>query len=195
MLKVAVVFMAAVALGIGTFFAGYHARIWYEGHRLMAYTFETWSPANQWFHDGELPVGPKTWVKAPNPNAIISRASYDLRDGPVRIRGQLPEGTYWSLSLYGDDSVALVSLNDQEIGTRRVDHVLIHNSMNPDDIHGMNAAQAVPGRSWRGYAVLRFLVPTPESYEAVRASQLSFTMTACSVINDALVCIDRETGP
>ena len=194
MLKIVILLIVAIALGMGTFFAGYHARIWYEGHRLMAYTFEKWSPANQWFHDGELPVGPKTWVKAPNPNAIISRASYDLRDGPVRIRGRLPEGTYWSLSLYGDDSVALVSLNDQEIGSTQVDHVLIHDSMNPDRIKGMDAIRVVPGRSWRGYAVLRFLVPTPQSYEAVRASQLTFTMTACSVVEGALVCIDPKAG-
>ena len=52
-----------------------------------------------------LPDSDSRAVVKPNPDFLYATAFYNLKEGPLRLRGQLPDSTYWSLALYQPNTV------------------------------------------------------------------------------------------
>lgn len=53
-------------------------------------------------------------VVMPNPDFIYLTSFYDLSDGPLRLTGDMPDSTYWSVAMYHPNTVNWFVKNDME---------------------------------------------------------------------------------
>ena len=60
-------------------------------------------------------------VVMPNPDFIYLTAFYDLSDGPLQITGEMPDSTYWSVSMYYPNTVNWYVKNDMEFENNNLD--------------------------------------------------------------------------
>lgn len=174
------VVLAAVLFGVLVFSAslaaGYKIRLAYGPWALMQQTYAQWSPANTWFHDAEEPDA-ENWVKIANPDALISRAAYDLSDGPLSFEGQLPEAEYWSLSFYDGRSVNIATISDAAFESGRYRVLLVK----PRDLERITRrypeTPVVASRSERGYAVVRLIIDRSRPLSATASVQSDAQIT------------------
>lgn len=103
-----------------------------------------------------------------NPDFIISRCAYDLREGPLELTGEVPQGTYWSLTMYQDNSTNFFLVNDQGREGKAYRFVLAQAAQKPP---GAPAEQIVESPTARGYLVVRIFLNPDLDDEALRAVQ------------------------
>ncbi len=63
-------------------------------------------------------------IVMPSPDLLYSQCVYDLRDGPLRISAEVPQGTYWSLSAYDERTDNFYVVNDRTAGGKGIALVL-----------------------------------------------------------------------
>ncbi len=119
---------------------------------------------NAW-HLGERVTAAARTIVRPSPDFAYSACSYDLNNGPLRLRAA-PWDAYWSLSLYADNSDNYYVIDDREAHDG-ADIVLIRRGGE----HPRDVARVVESPSQRGIALIRRLAPTPDAYAA--AAQVS----------------------
>ena len=109
-----------------------------------------------------LPVpGMRAW--GPSPDLIYSKCVFDLSEGPVRFRSEIPED-YWSMSVYAANSDLVAVLNDRELEDRKVDAVFaLPGQPIPPGVRVIR----MPGA--RGAALIRALVASPEKLPAIES--------------------------
>ncbi|HFA49624.1 MAG TPA: DUF1254 domain-containing protein [Bacteroidetes bacterium] len=88
-----------------------------------------------------------------NPDFIYASCYYDLKKGPLRIRGELPWFTYWSLALYEPDTNNFFIKNDRGFDNNEVDIVLSRNK-----IEGIKEENNIISPTNEGYILFRILV-------------------------------------
>jgi uncharacterized membrane protein len=99
-------------------------------------------------------------IVRPSPDFAYSACVYDLAQGPLTIR-VAPWDTYWSLSLYGDNSDNYFVVDDRE-ARMGVEITLVRRGRRPPE----DAARVIESPSQRGIALIRRLAPTLEDYNA-----------------------------
>lgn len=67
---------------------------------------------NQMFH-APPPTHESREVVTPSPDLAYSVCVFDLSDGPVQVIADYPEGAYWSISAYADNTDNFFIANDQ----------------------------------------------------------------------------------
>lgn len=67
---------------------------------------------NQIFH-APPPTHESYDVVTPSPDLAYSVCLFDLSDGPIQVVSDYPEGTYWSISAYADNTDNFFVANDQ----------------------------------------------------------------------------------
>lgn len=169
---------AAAAIAALGAYAGYQAALAYVPWKLMRYTYGKWTPPNQWHH-ADAEAGEKTWVKIANPDFIISRASYDLGEGPLRFTGPLPERVYWSLTFYADNSVNVFIANDEDFETDRYDVILVRKGEAEAARARFPGARVAESPSRMGYAVVRLLIDRENPYEMTKEVQTAAAIAVC----------------
>lgn len=125
-------------------------------------------------------AGDDAWLHAPrvtpqtqevvrsSPDLAYSACAWDLSDGPLRLSAPGWED-YFSLSLYDSRSNNFHVVNGRDTGGKEVALVLATREQAED----LPAAEGVPtlvAPSETGIALLRYLAPTPETFE--RADQV-----------------------
>jgi len=78
-------------------------------------------------------------VVMPNPDFLYLTAFYDLSDGPIRLHGDMPDSTYWSVSMYHPNTVNWYVKNDMDYGSSSLDIKIRHavsaaSHHNPDEM-------------------------------------------------------------
>jgi uncharacterized membrane protein len=102
-------------------------------------------------------------IVRPSPDFAYSACAYDLSDGPLTIR-VAPWPSYWSLSLYADNSDNYFVIDDRE-ARAGVELTLVRRGARaPED-----APRVVQSPSGRGIALIRRLAPTVSDYDSARA--------------------------
>jgi len=95
-------------------------------------------------------------VVKPNPDFAYGTAFYKLDDGPVRVKGKMPDSVYWSVALYQPNTVNFYVKNDmqylEEGGNGGFDIVL--GKEDPQ----MNGAEYVHCPTKEGFLLIRLLV-------------------------------------
>jgi len=86
------------------------------------------------FPVNELSMGPKTTaenrlVVRPCPDLVYSVASYDVSKGPVLFTAQGPGDTYWSVSLYNQDTDNYFVINDRQVKSNPYSMLLVKQGM------------------------------------------------------------------
>lgn len=97
-------------------------------------------------------------IVRPSPDFAYAACPYDVSDGPVTIEVERWR-TYWSLSLYADNSDNFFVIDDRE--ARNGAEIVIVRAGRP---HPENAAPVVESPSARGVALIRRLAPTANDY-------------------------------
>lgn len=104
----------------------------------------------------------------PAPDLLYSACVYDLKFGPVRVAGHVPEA-YWSLSLHSKAAENFYLANDREVAGPRYDVVVALNGQHvPPDVAPDHVVRA-PTR--RGVALVRIFVPDATVLPTLRAVQ------------------------
>jgi uncharacterized membrane protein len=150
--RIAVVLAVALATHVGA--------LWLVPHVL--FTSVVGKPfagggVNQLGHR-ELPKpGMGAW--GPSPDLLYSKCLYDVSAGPVRITTPVPD-SYWSMSVYADDTDLVTVVNDRELPEHRLDAVFaLDGQATPDGVRVIRVPRS------RGVALFRTLVsdPSPEA--------------------------------
>ncbi len=130
---------------------------------LMGVAFDRLSDggANVWRVADRVTPLSRTIVR-PSPDFAYSACAYDLSHGPLTLR-VAPWQSYWSLSLYADNSDNYFVIDDRE-ARNGVEVVLArHRSDTP-----ASADHVIVSPSSRGIALIRRLAPTTDAYDRAR---------------------------
>ena len=105
---------------------------------------------------GTLPNEHSRQVVKPNPDFLYAVCFYDLKNGPVRISGDLPDSTYWSVSFFEPSTVTYFVKNDMEFGGSRLDITLSTQKLNTK-----SGKEQIISPGEKGMMLVRILVPDP----------------------------------
>lgn len=168
-------FWLGILIFISVAFASYRMTLWYIPHNLMQYTYKRWSPSNKWFHAGRE-TGARSWVPMGNPDFIISRCAYDLSSGPLLLKGMVPADTYWSLTMYQDNSTNFFIVNDTGRSGRPYQFVLAEKGRSMESLKNHSPDQIVYSPTRRGYLVVRIFINPDLDFQDLKACQEKATV-------------------
>ncbi|MDW3646495.1 MAG: DUF1254 domain-containing protein [Bacteroidia bacterium] len=122
---------------------------------------------------GQLPDEYSRQVVKPNPDFLYVIGFYDLSEGPIRISGNMPDSTYWSISFFEPSTVNYFVKNDLEFGTSKLDITLSRQKLNTK----ADKEQIISPRE-KGLMLFRILVPdpSPEKLAVYKTLQESIKM-------------------
>lgn len=102
-------------------------------------------------------------------DAVIAFCVYDLRSGPLLLDLAIPQGRYWSVTVYRVDTTNVFSINDQQLATklegRPVERIrmLLAKSAATTVFAADSADITVLSGDRRGIVLIRSLVSDPEN--------------------------------
>ncbi len=101
-------------------------------------------------------------VVRPSPDLIYSICGFDVSKGPLRISAPVPKDTYFSLSMFGDNSDNFFVVNDQQLPKDTIDVILVQNE---DQVSTLGGAPIVVAPSDRGVVLFRTLIQSEDRFE------------------------------
>ena len=137
----------------------------------------TGAHANAWRQTPRVTEQSRTIVR-PSPDLAYSACVYDLSQGPVEIR-VAPWRSYWSLSLYQDNSDNFFVIDDREAHAG-ADILIVQQGSSPPN---QTTAQVVESPSTRGIALIRRLAPVLDDYS--EATQVAHDDVCATLVRSA----------
>lgn len=110
-------------------------------------------------------------IVRPSPDLIYAACAFDVSGGAVQITAEVPEHTYWSISLFGANTDNFYKSNDLEAEGGRVDLVLVRRGA--DDVPV--GARRVETPTDRGIVLTRTLVGDEGRLEELDRVRRTFT--------------------
>lgn len=110
---------------------------------------------NQFFHSPLIDATSRSVVR-PNPDFLYSIGAYDLSDGSIKITGEIPDSTYWSIAFYQDNTVNYYIKNDQQFKSKNIKLVLIPKGTTYTPTEGEEVVEAPLDK---GVILTRLLLP------------------------------------
>lgn len=107
----------------------------------------------------DLPTHESRQVVKPSPDLLYTICTYNLTNGPLRITASIPEGHYWSLSIYGDNSDNFFVINDRQAGGDMVDLILVGTGTR---LYNPQKLPIIEAESFSGVILTRTLVSSGE---------------------------------
>lgn len=75
-------------------------------------------------------------VVMPNPDFLYSVSFYDLSYGDLKLKGNMPDSTYWSVSFYKPNTINWYVKNDKEFNSNKLElNLTINNTKGENIIH------------------------------------------------------------
>ena len=111
-------------------------------------------------------------IVRPSPDLLYAACAFDVSGGAVRIAAEVPEHTYWSISLFGANTDNFYKLNDLEAEGGRVDLVFVRRGAANDAPAG---ARQVEVPTDRGIILTRTLVGDEGRLEEFDRVRRTFT--------------------
>jgi uncharacterized membrane protein len=112
-------------------------------------------------------------VPLPNPDFVYSVMGYDLRHGPVRLRGRIPRDTYFSISAYASNTVNFFVVSDRELRGDAFDVVLVPQGSSKAEMP-ISGGLVVEAPTTLGVVIVRYLLLRNEDYPNLREIQHAF---------------------
>jgi len=109
-------------------------------------------------------------VVKPNPDFEYGTAFYDVSKNAIRIKGSLPDSTYWSVAFYQPNTINFYVKNDLEYQTDELDIILTKNK-----IEGESAEQIIAPTD-KGFFLLRVLISERNTKNQKRIQELLKTV-------------------
>ncbi|MDA8588861.1 DUF1254 domain-containing protein [Flavobacteriaceae bacterium] len=109
-------------------------------------------------------------VVMPNPDFLYSVSFYDLSSGDLKLKGDMPDSTYWSVSLYKPNTINWYVKNDKEFNSNKLElNLTINNTKGENIIHS-------PVK--KGLMIIRILVENKDqnSIDYYKSLQKSITI-------------------
>jgi len=89
-------------------------------------------------------------VVKPNPDFAYATAFFDISDGPIKIVGNMPDSTYWSVAMYEPNTINFYVKNDLQFGTDILELTLGHQDSELD----LDVTSTVK----KGFLLIRLLI-------------------------------------
>jgi uncharacterized membrane protein len=109
-------------------------------------------------------------VVMPNPDFLYSVSFYDLSSGDLKLKGDMPDSTYWSVSFYKPNTINWYVKNDKEFNSNKLElNLTINNTKGENIIHS-------PVK--KGLMIIRILVENKDqnSIDYYKSLQKSITI-------------------
>ncbi|MCR9240335.1 MAG: DUF1254 domain-containing protein [Rhodobiaceae bacterium] len=111
-------------------------------------------------------------VVRPSPDLIYTICAFDVSEKALRISAPVPEDTYFSLSMFGDNTDNFFVVNDKQLPKETVEVILVKNE---DQVEGLGGAPIVVAPSTRGVILFRTLIQSEDRFEELNATRLEAT--------------------
>lgn len=108
-------------------------------------------------------------VVRPSPDLLYTICAFDVSERPMRISAPVPKDTYFSLSMFADNTDNFFVVNDQQLPNDSVDVILVQNE---DQVSTLGGAPIVVAPSNRGVVLFRTLIQSEERFEELNATRL-----------------------
>lgn len=116
-------------------------------------------------------------VVKPNPDFAYASAFYNISEHPIRIKGIMPNETYWSVALYQPNTINYFVRNDQEFDSSEFD-LIISNNQNLQYENNIYSSEIIHSPGSKGFILIRLLLK--ERSEVLEQEMLSF-LTSISI--------------
>lgn len=94
-------------------------------------------------------------VVRPCPDLLYSACGFDLSEKPLHVTAPIPEDTYWSISMFANNTDNFFVMNDRKLGSKEVDIVLVKKG---ESFTGKENSIVVESPSERGLILFRMLI-------------------------------------
>jgi uncharacterized membrane protein len=111
-------------------------------------------------------------VVRPSPDLLYSSCVFDVSEAPLRVRAEIPAGTYWSISFFAANTDNFFKLNDREMPGGSVELVLARRGQRFELPPG---ARRIEAASDRGIVLTRTLVDDESRLAELDRARRSFT--------------------
>jgi uncharacterized membrane protein len=118
-------------------------------------------PTNQLLK-GKQTVAQSRDVVRPSPDLVYSIVCYDVSKEPIRFKAKAPTDTYWSVSMFEENSDNFFVVNDRQIKSNPVEILLVRQGTQYPDAGN---AQVVVSPTNRGILLVRYLLESDDKYQ------------------------------
>ncbi len=105
-------------------------------------------------------------VVRPSPDLIYTICAFDVSERPLKISSPVPADTYFSLSMFGDNTDNFFVVNDSQLEKDSVSVVLVKPGSAVSELGG---APVVIAPSVRGVILFRTLIASEDRFEELDA--------------------------
>lgn len=114
-------------------------------------------------------------VVRPSPDLLYSACPFDLTNGPLLVTAPVPQGTYWSVSVFDADTNNIFALNDKQANGKGVR--LTIEDANPNPPYGTKGAyvyaisldHSVKSPTKHGLVLFRTLISNEKDFATLDA--------------------------
>jgi uncharacterized membrane protein len=124
-------------------------------------------PTNQ-LMKGQKTDAQSRGVVRPSPDLVYSIVSYDVSKEPIRFTAKVPTDTYWSVSMFEENSDNYFVVNDRQVKSNPLEILLVKQGMKYTDAGN---AQVVVSPTDRGILLARHLLQSDNKYQELRSIQ------------------------
>ena len=107
-------------------------------------------------------------VVKPNPDFSYGCAFYNLNNGPLNIKGSIPDSTYWSIAFYSPNTINYFVKNDTQFDSKELNLILGTDACSESTIQA-------PTR--KGFILIRYLSKNQSQEELDLASKYLTSLT------------------
>ena len=123
----------------------------------------------------DRPTSDSRTVVRPSPDLIYTICAFDVSKQALRISAPVPADTYFSLSMFGDDTDNFFVVNDSQLNQATVEVVLVKT---PDQVSGLGGAPIVIAPSDTGVVLFRTLIASEDRFSELDAARRQATCEA-----------------
>lgn len=115
----------------------------------------------------QLMKGTKTTAQSrnvvrPSPDLVYSIVCYNVSQDPIRFTAQVPTDTYWSVSMFQENTDNYFVMNDRQVKSNPVEILLVKHGMKYTD---PGKAQVVVSPTSRGILLVRHLLTGDDKFQ------------------------------
>ena len=118
---------------------------------------------NSVFHAPRVTARSRDVVR-PSPDLLYSACGFDLSEGPLVVAAPVPQGTYWSVSMFAANTDNFFVVNDRQLGADQVKIVVVSQGDTPAAPEGY---LVVESPTTRGVVLFRMLITDEESVDSL----------------------------
>jgi uncharacterized membrane protein len=121
---------------------------------------------NTMHHQGRVSADSRGVVR-PSPDLLYSACPFDLTHGPLLVTAPVPQGTYWSVSVFDADTNNVFALNDGQVKSKTISLVVIGPNVNDKSLPSGSAKIML--KTEHGLVLFRTLIGNEKDFARLDA--------------------------